>query len=193
MGKSNYLELVGFLLLPILVVCCVGQKTKQDEVDDILRRMTKLPAVEYNADDHDMFFIAFPDGKAYLSSGFYLHRFYKDELSGIYEDYDLFKEKIIAQDFDPESLRRFFNDNTLFKYYEIEFELDESVQSFFDSHSLGQFVDYYCKKTGNNMLTYKKKFFDKRMTIAYCLWTEGYDYNYDDYLAEEWYCLRKKD
>ncbi len=181
MGKSNYLELVAFALLSICVSAfssCTGEKGKNKEVV-----YETLNMIEHYDDEDEYTFYRCKDS-VYMVSGANLHIIYEYSFADKYRTYDMFKDAYLDGSPNIGLTERDIRD-----LYVDSFLIDSSILDFYNEKGLDCLLETYCDKDGDKVRVHDfiNVDYDKRRTIGYCLWLNGYFPCYSDIYFDEFY------
>lgn len=177
MAFRNQVIIIVLLTATLFSNCSIlnSDKTLQNRNRSIELEISDEGHSDY-VEELETFFIPNQDGFIYFLYGAQLRTFYKKMYTHVYPDYQSFKTAIINDSILP-PLPRKMKLPDCECYLGKKFSEDFAVKSFFSHHSLDAFIEKYCFVMDNNRLgILDSKSYDKRMTVAYCLWLKGYDF-----------------
>ena len=181
MGKGNYMELkrISFLLcVCVFCSCCFGVKDKEKGC---------LVEERVPMSDKEQYFIPNDDGYMYIVYGDMLQRLYENRYYNDYRDYTTFKEIVVegtSIDFSTSI------DGKKFDYFDERFVLDKSVMDYYIKNGVKALKEQYCQYRNGRLEFTKRIPFEKRdsrMTVAYCLWKNGFTFYYGGLSGEDFF------
>ena len=188
-GNQRVIPLIFIVLLTATFVlgCSIlkSDKKLQNKNKVIELEVTDAEDSDY-IEEQELFFIPNQDGFVYLLYGSQLHTFYRKMYAHKYPDYQSFKMSILNDSIVPPLPRRMKLPDCEC-YLGEKFSEDSVVKSFFSHYSLDAFIEKYCFIMDNNRLGFlDDKSYNKRMTVAYCLWQRGYDFIHGGNPGGDW-------
>ena len=193
--------LVGIsVIITILYGCSQNNKNSYSGIDidsaDDIEEDVEEDAVAY---DPEQYFIPNSDGHVYMTNDDYLRQLYS---------YNYMREYAIYQDFRNAALDRRINldyktiQNSVqfgpvdFYYYDAKFVPDNSIMQIYREQGMQPIISLYCKRGKMQKLFFSDEFKgsamdneNRRLTIAYCLWLNGYEYVWDNCFGAECFIL----
>lgn len=177
------LNKIWFVCLVVIASSCsISHEIKNEECvsEDIV---ILEPIITFD-DEEDQFFVIATDSFCYLTSGYHIHRMYDSLYSDSSINYKSFKAMVTTDGINP----FFYNNNKDAddNYYDRKFAIDKKVMLEYRQEGIDTIISKYCRVEDDSLLYFSKEFkYNQRLTIAYCLWLEGYFFLYDGYSGLE--------
>lgn len=165
MKKNQYMK--GYLLI-FLISSCVGKTTESSEIE--IDSLVELSIMKHHDDDYKQYFIYSYGGRIYLTDGSYLHKLYNDRYRNKIE-YNHYLSSLL------DSLADVKLEDSFSQYYYDSFIEDKEVSAYYHKKGLKSLQKRYCSKEGD-YLVIKPTSVDKKLTIAYYHWINGYVYHF---------------
>jgi len=132
----------------------------------------------------EQFFLPNDDGYVYFLDENYLQKLFEWNYDSCFSSYETFKELAVSGKINL-NYKTIQCDTCVFYYFEERFKLDNHVMEYYNNNSFDTFKGMYCQAkdstiANDSLLSFKgnpdamKK--NELLTIAYCLWLNGYDY-----------------
>ena len=179
MKKKQYIK--GYLLM-LLISSCMGKTTKPSEIEE--DSIVELSIIKHHEDDYKQYFIQANGGRIYLTDGFNLHRLYNDMYRDILE-YNNYLSSLL------DSLADVKLEDSVCQYYYDSFFEDKEISAYYHRKGLKSLQKRYCSKE-RDYLVIKPTSVDKKLTIAYYHWINGYIYHFGGVSGFEHLSLDKK-
>ena len=192
MEKNNYLELAVTIIIWSEIILSCNIKTHVYENDYMGNQVTSLPESPHYYDEDEQFFLILRDS-IYITYGSDLHSMYKCWFANYYPDYECFKSTIERDG------KRVGYSMSIFKkvdyvIFDEAFPIDRSIIQNYIENGIQSLIDRFCVLDNR-----KLKFinicdipYDKRRTIAYCMWLNGYYFCYGGMTGEEYFIRQKE-
>lgn len=171
--------------------------------EDLVNKSTEKESIDIvdvgSTEDEEQFFLPNDDGYIYKTSGLYLRLLYNWNYHNSYSNYGEFKKLILNGKINLD-YKTIQCDTCVFYYYEDKFKIDSLVMVEYKDCDIRAFIDRYCKvmdscHDNKSLLWFKedidKKDENKKLTIAYCLWLNGYHYHSRDCFNDDFFSKDK--
>ena len=166
---------IKFFLFVLLLLSCSGKRTKPLMTDE--DSLVNLPLMKhYYNEEGKQFFIRSVDGRIYITDGHYLHHLFDDKYSNEIKDYDIFLSSLSKS---PVNI--ILEDSVVhYRYYTDSFIEDKEISSFYKKNGLKALQKKYCiYNKDHSKLFFKPLSVNKKLTIAYYHWINGYVYHHE--------------
>ena len=176
---------IKVLLFVFLLLSCSGKHTKPLMSDE--DSLVSLPVMKhYYNEEGKQFFIRSVDWRIYITDGHYLHHLFDDKYSNKIKDYDTFLSSLSKS---PVNIV-FEDSGAHYRYYADSFTEDKEISSYYIKNGLTALQKKYCiYDKDHSELFFKPLPVNKKLTIAYYHWINGYIYQHGDVSGYE--CLMK--
>lgn len=175
---------IEFLLFVLLLLSCSSKRTKSLNPDE--DSVVNLPVMKhYYKEAGKQYFVRSIDGRIYITDGAYLHYLFDDKYSNEIKDYDTFLSLLSKS---PVNI--IFEDSVAHhQYYYDSFTEDKEISSYYKKNGLIALQKKYCiYDKDQNELFFKPLPVNKKLTIAYYHWINGYVY-YNECMSGAEYIL----
>lgn len=165
---------IKVLLFVLLLSSCSGKRTKSTISDE--DSLVNLPVMKhYYNEEGKQYFIRSVDGRIYITDGHYLHHLYDDKYSNEIKDYNIFLSSLSKK---PVNI--ILEDSVShYRYYTDSFSEDKEISSYYKKNGLTALQKKYCIcNKDHSELFFKPLPVNKKLTIAYYHWINGYIYQY---------------
>jgi hypothetical protein len=179
---------IKFLLFISVLLSCSDKRTIPLKSSD--DSLVTLPVMKHYYDEEGkQYFIRSIDGRIYITDGHYLHHFFDDKYCNVIKDYDTFLSSLSNE---PVNINLDDSVNH-FRYYVNSFTVDKEISVYYEKKGLIALQKKYCiYDKDNSKLFFKPLPANKKLTIAYYHWINGYKYQYGGVSGYEYLINRGK-
>ena len=170
--KKKFVLLSSLYILLSLVSCSLFQNVKVVAEEDVI-------------EENNQYFLPNTDGYVYITDDFYLGRLYNWSYDSVYSSFEEFQRDAVSSSINLD-YKTIQCDTCVFYYYYDRFKIDNIVMAEYKENGFSFFKDMYCQaedssQENDSLLCYKANpdtmDKNKKLTIAYCLWLNGYHYH----------------
>lgn len=178
------------ICLILMAMCCTSSSNRNIEV---------IQEDEEEMINDNQYFIPNTDGFVYITDEYYLEKLYEQNYRSAYPSFEEFKDQALGGLFNL-NYKTIQCDTCVFYYYHDRFILNEEIMAYYQNNGIDNFKTTYCspeiieRKSNDEYectMTFKQDPSELRindkMTIAYCMWMNGYTFIYDACFAIDYF------